>query len=173
MNGISAQSARAEGMVFIHSATSVLLPHIEWALGRLLGGPVGLQWTPQPLRPGHFRSELAWNSDPSFGSVASSELLGWGSIAFEIVQDEVAGSVGWRWSYTPSLGLFQGQIDSFGNVLVNEHKIMALAELAGSTNADLRTQLRLAVGEPWERELEPLRRAAEGSPVVWLKSVAN
>lgn len=173
MNGISATGADAAGMVFIHSAPAALLPHVEWALGRLLGGPVGLQWTAQPLKLGHFRAELAWQAEPSFGPVASSELLGWGSIAFEIVQDEAVGHAGWRWSYTPSLGLFQAQIDSFGNVLVNEHKISALAELAGSTVADLRQQLRLAVGEPWERELEPLRQASEDFPVIWLKSVAN
>ena len=67
---------RTQGMVHIHSAPAALLPHVEWALGRLLGGPVGLQWTPQPLKPTQFRAETAWQSDPSFGAVLSSELLG-------------------------------------------------------------------------------------------------
>ncbi len=164
---------RTQGMVYLHSAPAALLPHVEWALGRLLGGPVGLQWTPQPLKPAQFRAETAWHSDPSFGAVLSSELLGWGSIVFEIVQDEGGGQPGWRWAYTPSLGLFQSQIDVFGNVLVSEHRLTAIAENTGSSASDLTSQLRLAVGAPWELELEQLRSASEDRSVIWLKTAAN
>jgi hypothetical protein len=164
---------RTQGMVHIHSAPAALMPHVEWALGRLLGGPVGLQWTPQPLKPTQFRTETAWQSDPSFGAVLSSELLGWGSICFEIVQDEADGQPGWRWAYTPSLGLFQSQIDAFGNVLVSEHRLMAIAENPSSTASDLTAQLRLAVGSPWDAELEKLRSASEDRSVIWLKTASN
>ena len=173
MNGISAQAAPAEGMVFIHSAPAALLPHIEWALGRHLGGPVGLQWAPQPMKPGQFRTEQAWLSAPSFGAMLTSELLGWGSISFEIIQDERHGHAGWRWIFTPSLGLFQGQIDALGNALVNEHRLLAITDLDASNIAELRNQIRIAIGEPWDKELEKLRQASEDSPVVWLRSVAN
>ena len=173
MDGISAQAAPAEGMVFIHSAPAALLPHIEWALGRHLGGPVGLQWSPQPLKPGHFRSQHAWLSTSSFGAMLTSELLGWGSIAFEIVQDEGKGHAGWRWIFTPSLGLFQGQIDALGNALVNQHRLVAITDLDTSNLAEIRSQILLAIGEPWDRELEHLRQASDDSAVIWLRSVAN
>lgn len=178
MNGISVQGQsaadkNASGTVFIHSAPAALLPHIEWALGRHLGGPIGLQWGPQPMKPGQFRTDLAWQSEPSFGALVSSELLGWGSISFEIIQEEGAGHAGWRWAFTPSLGLFQGQIDSFGNALVNEHRLGAIADSATSTIEEIRTQLRLAIGEPWDAELDQLRYPTEHSEVVWLKAAAN
>ena len=173
MNGISTHAATAQGMVFIHAAPAALLPHIEWALGRHLGGPVGLQWASQPAKSSHFRTEHTWLAKPSFGAMLSSELLGWGSISFEIVQDEAHGHPGWRWVFTPSLGLFQGQIDAMGNALVNEHRLNALANFEVSNLADLRKRIRMAVGEPWDAELEKLREASEDSPVVWLRSVAN
>lgn len=173
MNGISAQAAPATGMVFIHAAPAVLVPHIEWAIGRHLGGPAGLQWASQPAETGHLRTEQAWVSKPSFGAMLASELLGWGSIRFEIIQDEADGNPGWRWVFTPSLGLFQGQIDSLGNALVNEHRLRALADSDSANLADLRHQIRLAIGEPWDAELEKLREASEDSPVVWLRLVAN
>jgi hypothetical protein len=103
----------------------------------------------------------------------SSELLGWGSICFEIVQDEGDGQPGWRWAYTPTLGLFQSQIDAFGNVLVSEHRLMAIAENLGSSASDLTAQLRLAIGAPWDVELEQLRSASEDRSVIWLKTAAN
>lgn len=164
---------RAQGMVYLHSTPAALLPHVEWALGRLLGGPLTLQWTPQPLKPTQFRTETFWCADPSFGALLTSELLGWGSICFEIVQDEAGGQPGWRWAYTPSLGLFQSQIDSMGNVLVNEHRLMAIADNPSSSVGDLATQLRFAIGMPWERELEPLRMASEDRAVVWLRTATN
>ena len=92
MTGISAQ-----GSVLIHSAPASLLPHVEWAIGRLLGGPAGLTWTPQPALASTFRTELEFDSSTSFGAVLASELLGWGSLRFEIIQHEslgVAGGVG-------------------------------------------------------------------------------
>lgn len=173
MNGISTHAAPAQGMVFIHSAPAALMPHIEWALGRHLGGPVGLQWAAQPAKSSHFRTEHAWVAKPSFGAMLASELLGWGSISFEIIQDQAQGHPGWRWAFTPSLGLFQGQIDAMGNTLVNEHRLTALADFDVENLAELRNQMRLAIGEPWDRELEELRYASAESPVVWLRSVAN
>jgi hypothetical protein len=32
----------------------------------------------------------------------------------------------------------------------------------------LETELALLLGQPWDDELEPFRRAAEGAPVRWL-----
>lgn len=173
MNGISAQAAPASGTVFIHAAPAALLAHIEWAIGRHLGGPVGLQWAAQPAKTGHFRTEHTWSAKPSFGPMLASELLGWGSITFEIIQDEADGNAGWRWVCTPGLGLFQGQIDGLGNALVNEHRLRALVDFEVSNLADLRNRISLAVGEPWDAELEKLREASEESRVVWLRSVAN
>ena len=36
------------GVLFIHTATSALCPHVEWAVAGVLGVSVPMQWTPQP-----------------------------------------------------------------------------------------------------------------------------
>jgi hypothetical protein len=56
---------------------------------------------------------------------------------------------------------------------VNEHRLVAITDLETSTLADIRSQIRLAIGEPWDRELEHLRQVSEDSAVIWLRSVAN
>lgn len=167
MNGISTQ-----GMVYIHSAPRALLPHVEWALGRLLGGPIGLDWQPQNQAPGQFRAETNFNADPVFGALASSELLGWGSLRFEIIQDAANEADGWRWAFTPSLGLFQGQLDSLGNLLVNEHRVHSIFDSATDL-IEAKQLMAKALGEPWDVELEPFRFAHDEASVVWLKSVSN
>jgi hypothetical protein len=165
MTGISAQ-----GSVLIHSAPASLQPHVEWAIGRLLGGPAGLTWTAQPALSGTFRTELAFDSSVSFGAVLASELLGWGALRFEIIQHESFGVAGWRWAYTPSLGLFQGQIDALGNTLVTEHRLNSILDESNGAGADLKAQLRLAMGHPWDLELERYREAGELAPVVYLRA---
>jgi hypothetical protein len=148
------------------------LPHVEWALGRLLGGPIGLEWQPQNQAPGQFRAETNFTADLNFGALASSELLGWGSLRFEIVQDAANEADGWRWAFTPSLGLFQGQLDSVGNLLVNEHRVRAIFDSATDLH-DAKQLMARSLGEPWDLELEPFRFAHDESSVVWLKSVSS
>lgn len=166
MNGISSQ-----GMVFIHAAPRALLPHLEWAIGRILGGHRGVSW--QHLRDNLFHAELGWTGDEFTGSDLVSELLGWGSALFEITQDPSGLSDGLRWSYTPKLGLFQTQIDSAGNILVNEFQLKLALEESGSNAFELQRRMRLLLGAPWDEELENFRAAGELAPVIWLRSVAN
>ena len=56
------------GVVYVHSATSALCPHVEWALAGVLGMRVSLDWTPQPAEPGTWRAELSWTGEPGTSS---------------------------------------------------------------------------------------------------------
>lgn len=168
MNGIS-----THGMVLIHSAPRALLPHVEWAIGRLLGGPTGMTWTRQSLSAAEYRTEYRWTADESFAAVLASELMGWGSLRFEITQEQTESLEAWRWAFTPRLGLFQGQMDSMGSVLVSEHRMRAILAESGSNLAQLKREVRAALGEPWDEELEPYRVAGADAPVIWLRSVSN
>ena len=40
------------GVLFVHSAPSALCPHLEWAVGGVLGAAVSLEWSPQPAQAG-------------------------------------------------------------------------------------------------------------------------
>jgi Ni,Fe-hydrogenase III component G len=44
-------------------------------------------------------------------------------------------------------------------------------ESAGSDAFELLRELRLTLGQAWDDELEPFRRATEDSPVIWLHQV--
>src|SRR5882672_7915205 len=65
------------GVVFIHAAPPALCPHVEWAIGGVLGRPVTLEWTPQPAAPGTFRAELSWQAEPGTASQTASALRDW------------------------------------------------------------------------------------------------
>jgi len=160
MNGISAQ-----GMAFIHSAPRALLPHLEWTIGRVLGHPMPIRW--QPIDPGLFRAEFHWQGDESTGASLTAELMGWKSLRFEVTQQDR------RWSFTPALGLFQSDTDDAGNILVNEFRMRAALDFAGSNSLELQRQMRMLIGQPWDDELESYRMLGAEAPVIWLRSVAN
>ena len=56
------------GVIYVHSAPSALCPHIEWALGGVLGHAVSLDWTPQPAQAGTYRSEFSWLGESGTGA---------------------------------------------------------------------------------------------------------
>eukprot|EP01032_Pedospumella_encystans_P000189 gene189-207_t len=56
----TATHAATRGVIYVHSAPSALCPHIEWAVGGVLGVAVSMEWTPQPAQAGAYRAELSW-----------------------------------------------------------------------------------------------------------------
>ena len=160
MNGISTQ-----GMVFIHSAPRALLSHLEWTMGRIIGGPISPHWL--PIGATQFRTEFHWQGDAQTGADLTAELMGWKSLRFEVTQDN------YRWSFTPTLGLFQANTDDAGNILVNEFRMNAALESAGSNAFELQRQMRILIGQPWDDELEIFRMRGAESPIVWLRSATN
>jgi hypothetical protein len=73
--------------------------------------------------------------------------------------------------HTPELGIFYAQTDTAGNMVVPEDRIRAAMESAGSDAFELHRELRIALGQSWDDELEAFRHASEDSPVVWLHKV--
>ena len=41
-------AAITRGVLFVHSATRAMCPHIEWAAGNVLGARATFDWTEQP-----------------------------------------------------------------------------------------------------------------------------
>jgi hypothetical protein len=56
------------GVVYVHSAPPALCPHVEWAVGGVLGVRVTLDWTGQPAAPGTVRGELSWQAEAGTGA---------------------------------------------------------------------------------------------------------
>ena len=159
------------GVLYVHSAPRALCPHLEWAAGRVLGRAQPLEWTEQPVLPGSMRAEISWRGPVGSGAALASALRGWEHLRFEVTEDPASGSDGARWMHTPDLGIFHAQTDALGNVVVPEDRIRAAIEQAGSSSRELHRELRLALGQAWDEELEPFRYAGSDSPVLWLHKV--
>ena len=159
------------GVLYVHSAPRALCPHIEWATGRALGRSVAFQWVEQPVLEGTLRTEVMWRAAPGLGAKLASALRGWDHLRYEVTEEPSPESDGGRWMHTPELGIFYAQTDALGNVVVPEDRIRAAMASAGTNLMQLHRELRLALGQAWDDELEPFRQAGDRSPVVWLHRV--
>jgi hypothetical protein len=174
------------GVLQVHSAPPALCPHIEWAVAGVLGMPVDLSWVNQPAAPGTVRAELEWHGPPGMAAAVTSALAGWNRLRFEATEDASPGCDAVRYSYTPSLGLFSATTMANGDIAVPESRLRAALTVAAAATpplsvvraeqtpgpspaaVTLATEISRLLGEPWDRELEPFRCAADGAPVRWL-----
>src|SRR5215213_9537105 len=129
--------ATTRGVIYVHSAPSALCPHIEWALGGVLGHAVSLDWTPQPAQAGAYRSEFSWMGESGTGAAMASALRGWNHLRFEITEEPTVGSEGARFSYTPDLGVFHAVTGIHGDIMIPEDRLKAAALKAASGDASL------------------------------------
>lgn len=162
---------KTRGVLYVHSATSALCPHIEWAVAGVLGVRVSLTWTPQPAQPSSYRAELSWTGAPGTGASLASALRGWLHLRYEVTEEPSAGHEGARYSYTPSLGIFHAVTGMHGDIMVPEDRLKAAIVKATRGEVILEDELRTLVGAPWDEELEPFRYAGDGAPVRWLHQV--
>jgi len=132
---------------------------------------VNFDWREQPVLRGAQRTEYYWEGPRGTGAALASALRGWEHLRYEVTEDAGLGTDGGRWMHTPDLGVFYAQTDTAGNLVVPEDRIRFAMESAGSDAFELHRELRLALGQAWDDELEPFRHAGEDSPVVWLHKV--
>ncbi len=160
------------GVVYIHATPTALCPHIEWAVGGVLGARVSLEWTGQPAAPGTVRAELSWQGEPGAAASIASALRDWRLIRFEVTEEPSAGGEGERYSWTPDLGLFSATIGVHGDILVREDRLRsALARASSDPGVTVEGEIAGLLGAPWDEELEPFRYAGDGAPVRWLHQV--
>lgn len=162
-----------QGVLYIHSAPRALAPHIDWAASGVLGVPSRLQWREQPAQRGLVRADLTWRGREDTGARLVSALRGWDEVRYEVIQDATPQADGARWSCTPELGIFHAATDRAGNtVLTEDHVRGCMQRAAASGDPDaLRRELSIALGEPWDEDLEIYRHAGEGVRMRWLQRV--
>lgn len=156
------------GEVFIHSATAALCPHIEWAIGSVVGAPVKLGWTDQHAQPGALRAEGIWEGDEDTCARIASALVRCRQLRFEVTAQAHPGGLGERYCYTPSLGVFHAVTDEFGDIQVNENRLRTAIAKDSLGGQGLRDAVGELLGGPWDDELEIFRHAGEDAPVRWL-----
>jgi Protein of unknown function (DUF3145) len=158
----------ARGVLYVHSAPRALCPHVEWAVGGAIDRAVNFAWDDQPVLKNSQRTEFYWEGTQGMGAAIASALRGWEHLRFEVTEDATPRADGGRWMHTPDLGIFFAQTDTVGNVVIPEDRIRYAMDLAGSSALELHRELRLALGQAWDDELEAFRHAGQDSAVVWL-----
>ncbi len=157
------------GAVSIHSSPVALCPHVGWALEGVLGRPMRLSWSAQPLGRGLVRTELTWVGEPGTGARFASAMRGWEDLRYEVTEEPSPGCDGSRWSHTPHLGIHHTWVAANGDAVVNEDRIR-VAMQAGDLVA-LRRGIDQALGTAWDCELDPFREAGDGQPGRFLYRV--
>jgi len=163
--------ATTHGVVQIHSAPSALCPHVEWAVGGIIGVPVRLDWIPQPAERSAYRAEYSWTAAVGASAKLASALKGWQRLRFEVTERATATSEAVRYSYTPGLGVFHATIGLHGDVMINEQRLKTAIAAEALGGPALHDAIAALLGTPWDDELEVFRRAGEGAEVRWLHQV--
>jgi hypothetical protein len=159
------------GVIYVHSAPSALCPHIEWALGGVLGNAVNLEWTPQPAQAGSYRSEYSWLGEAGSAAAIASALRGWNHLRFEITEEPTTSTEGSRYSYTPDLGVFHAVTGIHGDIMIPEDRLKAAVVKAAMGDTRIELEIDKLLGKPWDDQLETFRHAGDGAPVRWLHQV--
>lgn len=167
----STTRSTTRGVLYVHSAPSALCPHIEWAVGGVLGVPISPLWTPQPAQGGSYRCEMSWTGTAGCAAAVVSNLRGWGHLRFEITEEPTAGTEGARYSFTPDLGVFHAVTGLHGDIVIPEDRLKAAVVRAALGETTLVAEVDKLLGKPWDDELETFRHAGEGAPVRWLHQV--
>ncbi|UYM05619.1 DUF3145 domain-containing protein [Solicola gregarius] len=159
------------GVLYVHSATSALCPHVEWAVAGVLGVPPNAEWTPQPAEQGTHRCEVSWQGRSGSAAQLTSALRGWQQLRFEVTEDGTGGAEGARYSYTPTLGVFHAVTGMHGDIMIPEDRLKAAAVKASLGESTLEIEVDRLLGRAWDDELESFRHAGDGAPVRWLHQV--
>lgn len=160
-----------QGVLYIHSAPRALTPHIDWAASGVLDVPARMRWESQYVGRGLLRSEMTWRGREDTGAALVSALRGMDEVRFEVTQEPTAQVDGARWSCTPELGVHHAITDHAGNIMLSEDHVRGCLERAGHDPLALRREMAIALGEPWDEELEIYRHAGDGAPMRWLQRV--
>lgn len=159
-----------KGVVYVHSSPPAVCPHVEWAIARVLGTPVRLEWTQQPADPTTLRAECSWSGRAGTGSELAAGLRQWPMLRFEVTEEPSPGVDGERIMYAPGRGVFRASVSANGDIVVPEDRIRSLLATAAGAEA-LSHGLEKLLGASWDTELEPYRHAGDGAPVTWLTQV--
>jgi hypothetical protein len=153
------------GVVYIHSSTADVCPHVDWAISATLGCRAALRWVSQPADDGLMCATVNWAGPVGTGPRLATALAAWPTLRFEVTEDPSDGVDGERYCYTPELGMWRGATSANGDVVVGEMRLRALMQ-SGADN--LMELLHTELGTAWDEALEPFRGAGEGAEVTWL-----
>lgn len=157
--------SRTIGVLQVHSCPIALTARLEWSLSSLVGVTLRCKWQEQPFEPGQMRTSIEWVADAGIVTKIASTLRGFEDCRFEVWQAGEKGKDSIRYLHTPNLGLFYTLTDAAGNAMVGEDRIRYALGVADGDVTLLEHELDRALGNAWERELEPYRECRTAEPL--------
>ena len=139
-------------------------------MARVLGVPVRMEWTEQPVDGASLRSECQWSGRVGTAGQLAAALKAWSMIRFEVTEDPSEGVDGERIVYLPGRGIHRSTMSANGDVMITEDRLRTLIANA-SSGENLAFGLEKLLGSAWDDELEPYRYAGDGAPVTMLYQV--
>ena len=149
------------GLLTIHSAPSALRRHIDWAIQNIVGTDAQVNWQPQSMMVGTFKTKCQWRARGGSAAEIASTLRSWHYLNFEVLEENENGGELFR--FTPELGLHRAVTDLSGAVLLNEFAINNVMQKAFDEDS-IRQGLLQAMGTAWDLELDRFRSAGMGEP---------
>jgi hypothetical protein len=147
---------QVRGFLTIHSTPSALRHHIDWAIQAILGTWVKPTWSPQPLIPGSYRTQVEFRDRQGAAAELASSLRSWHYLNFEVIENTDNGGELFR--CTPELGIHRALVDQTGAVILSENQLSTV--LKNSLDEDsIREGIALLLGDSWELELDRFRSA--------------
>lgn len=156
------------GVLWVHSASAALIPHVLWAMARAGLAPAdGARPGPRlfarrPGEPARCCAEIAVTGPAGAADALADDLARWPDLVFEIAVDPAGALPGRRIQAHPELGTWAGDVDAAGNIVLGENLLRAILARAGGDGAAIAEAVDRALGGPWDRLLEPLRPGTAG-----------
>ena len=147
---------QVRGFLTIHSTPSALRHHIDWAIQAVLGTWVKPTWSPQPLIPGSYRTQVEFRDRQGAAAELASSLRSWHYLNFEVIENTDNGGELFR--CTPELGIHRALVDQAGAVILSENHLGAV--LKNSLDEEsIREGIASLLGSSWDLELDRFRSA--------------
>jgi hypothetical protein len=147
----------------IHACPDSLIVEIDNVLL-----PYGLRpvWNPQVLVTQSSRAEVNLKLSQVKAEDLVAELNAFGSIYFELTQS--FGIYGCLFMSVPGLGIYRGEMNSAGSLVLTEDQINSLVASSVGNHREFMRLLRLSLGQSWDDILEPMRATKYGDNVLLL-----
>ncbi|MFY9190518.1 MAG: DUF3145 family protein [Lawsonella sp.] len=163
------------GVVSIYAAPAALCPRIENTLAETLQAVPqhNLRWHGVENMPGMLTTTVEWVAPVGSGERLAAALAEWPILRFDVVEDATESWNGRRFSHDPQLGMWNGELNAVGDVVLNENQLRAMIAPPNTNVAvasDLAESISYALGEAWDEALEPFRKQniQIESEVTWL-----
>jgi hypothetical protein len=147
---------QVRGFLTIHSTPSALRHHIDWAIQAVLGTWVKPTWSPQPLIPGSYRTQLEFRDRQGAAAELASSLRSWHYLNFEVIENTDNGGELFR--CTPELGIHRALVDQTGAVILSENQLDTVLKNSFDEES-IRDAIAGLLGNSWEQELDRFRSA--------------